>query len=47
MITCDNKEGYKINRNPKYYLSKLYHKPFPSIKFKNTSTKEIEKIINS
>ena len=25
----------------------LFHKPFPSIKFKNTSTKEIETIINS
>ena len=25
----------------------LFHKPFPSIKFKNTSPKEIEKIINS
>ena len=43
----DNKQGYNINKNPKYYLSKLYHKPFPSIKFKNTSTEEIEKIINS
>jgi hypothetical protein len=28
-------------------LLNLIHKPFPSIKFKNTSTKEIEKIINS
>ena len=25
----------------------LFHKPFPSIKFKNTSLKETEKIINS
>ena len=44
---CDNKQGYNINKNPKYCLSKLYHKPFPNIKFKNTSTKEIEKMINS
>ena len=28
-------------------MSKLHHKNFPSIKFKNTSTEEIEKIINS
>jgi hypothetical protein len=28
-------------------LSKLFHKPFPSIKFNNTSIKEIEKISNS
>jgi hypothetical protein len=31
----------------KILLSKLFHKPFPSIKFNNTSTKETEKIINS
>jgi hypothetical protein len=46
-IGCNNKLDYNINKNPKYYLSKLFHKPFPSIKFNNTSTKEIEKIINS
>jgi len=28
-------------------LLNLFHKPFPSIKFKNTTPKEIEKIINS
>jgi hypothetical protein len=28
-------------------LSKLFHKPFPSRKFNNTSSKEIKKIINS
>jgi len=28
-------------------LSNLFHKPFLSIKFNKTSTKEIEKIINS
>ena len=44
-IRCNNKQGYNINKNPHYYLSNQFHKPFPSIKFKNTSTKEIEKII--
>jgi len=42
-IRCNNKQGYNINKKPNYYLLKLFHKPFPSIKFKNTSTKEIEK----
>jgi hypothetical protein len=46
-IRCNNKKGYNIHKNPKYYLSKLFHKPFPSIKFNNMSTIEIEKIINS
>jgi hypothetical protein len=46
-IRCNNKQGYNINKNPNYYLLNLFHKPFPSIKIKNTSTKEIEKIINS
>jgi len=36
-----------FNKYPKYYLSKLYHKSFLSIMFKNTSTKESVKIINS
>jgi hypothetical protein len=46
-IGCNNKQGYNINKNPKYYLSKLFHKPFPSIKFNNSSAKEIEIIIKS
>jgi len=46
-IRCRNKKGYNINKNPNYYLLNLFHKPFPNIKFKNTSTKEIERIINS
>jgi hypothetical protein len=46
-IRCNNKQGYNTNKNPNYYLSNLFHKPFPNIEFKNTSTKEIEKIINS
>ena len=41
------KQVYNINKNPNYYLLNLFHKPFPNIKFKNTSTKEGEKIINS
>jgi hypothetical protein len=41
------KQSYSTNKNPNYYLLNLFHKPFPSIKFKNTSTKEIERIINS
>jgi Notch-like protein len=45
-IRCNNKQGYNINKNPNYYLLNLFHKPFPSIKFKNTSTKETEEIIN-
>jgi hypothetical protein len=46
-IRCNNKQGYNINKNPKYYLSQLFHKSFPSVKFNNTSSKEIEKSINS
>jgi len=37
------KRSYNINKNPYYYLLNQFQKPFPSIKFKNTSTKEIEK----
>jgi hypothetical protein len=44
---CTNKQGSNINKNPNYYLLNLFHKPFSSIKFKNTSPKEIEKIINA
>jgi hypothetical protein len=46
-IRCNNKQGYNINKNPNYYLLNLFHEPFPSIKFKNTSIEETEKIINS
>jgi Notch-like protein len=46
-IEHNNKQGYNINKNPNYYLLNLFHKSFPSVKFKNTSTKEIKKIINS
>jgi Notch-like protein len=46
-VRCTNKQGHNINKNPNYYLLNRFHKPFPSIKFKNTSSKEIEKIINS
>jgi hypothetical protein len=33
--------------DPQYYLSKSFQNPFPNIKFKNTSTKEMERIIRS
>jgi len=46
-VRCTNKQGSNINKNPNYYLLNLFHKPLPSIKFKNTSPKETEKIINS
>ena len=46
-VWCTNKQGHNINKNPNYYLLHLFHKPFPSTKFKNTSTKEIEKNISS
>ena len=42
-VICINKQGHNINKNPNYYLLNLFHKPFPSIKFKNTSPKETEK----
>jgi len=38
-VRCSNKQGHNINKNPNYY--------FPCIKFRNTSLKETEKIINS
>jgi hypothetical protein len=38
-IRCKNKNVYNINKNPNYYFLKLFHKSFPSMKYKNTSTK--------
>jgi len=46
-MRCTNKQGHNINKHPNYYLLNLFHKPFPSTKFKNKSRKEIEKIISS
>jgi len=46
-VRCTNKQGHNINKNPNYNLLNLYHKLFPIIKFKNTSPKEIETLINS
>jgi len=46
-VRCTNKQGPNINKNQNYYLLNLFQTPFPSIKLKNTSSKEIEKIINS
>jgi hypothetical protein len=40
-------EGTSDYKNPTYFLSKISHKPFLNIKFSNTSTKEIERIIKS
>jgi len=34
-VRCTNKQGHNINKNPNYYLLNLFHKPFPSIKFRN------------
>jgi hypothetical protein len=41
------REVYNINKNANNYILNQFHKHFPSIKFKNTSTKETEKNINS
>ena len=42
-ITCDirykNSKCDKTYKSPTHYLAKLFHKPFPSIQFNNTSTK--------
>jgi hypothetical protein len=46
-IRHSDTESTNANRNPMYYMSKISHNPFPNIKFNNTSTKEIERIINS
>jgi Notch-like protein len=46
-IRHSNTEKTSDNKNPMYYLSKTTHNPFPDIKFNNTSTKEIERIIKS
>jgi len=46
-IRSNTNQNISIAKKPNYYLSKLFHAPFPSIIFQNTSTREIEKIINS
>jgi hypothetical protein len=46
-VRCTDKQCPNINKNSNYYLLNLFHKLFPSIKFKNTSPKETKKIINS
>jgi len=35
------------NNNPTDYLYQAFKEPFPAIKYQNTSTSEIEKIIAS
>jgi hypothetical protein len=40
-------DGFSQNMNPLNYISNVFQQPFPNIQLKNTSTKEIEKIIKS
>jgi len=42
-----NKQNHDTYNSPNYYLSNQPHRAFPSVNFKNTSTKEIENIIRS
>jgi hypothetical protein len=44
-IKYSNIKDPNNNIDPKYYLSKSFHNSFPYIKLKNTSTKEVERII--
>jgi hypothetical protein len=46
-IKYSDTEGTSDSKIPTYCLSKISSNPFPYIKFNNTSTKEIEGIINS
>jgi hypothetical protein len=44
-IIHDIKKNVNNMEDPEYYMSKLSQSSSPSIKLKNTSTKEVEKII--
>jgi hypothetical protein len=46
-IRHSDTEDTSDNKNPMYYLSKISHNSFHNIKFNNTSTKGIERIIRS
>jgi hypothetical protein len=46
-IRHSDTEDTSDNKNPTHYLYKITHNLFPNIKFNNTSTKEIERIIKS
>ena len=46
-IRSKNNQSSNTTKNPTNYLSNIFHTPFPCIKFRTTSTREIEKIINS
>jgi hypothetical protein len=46
-IRSKNNQSSNTPKNPTYYLSNLFHTPYRCIKFRNTSAREIEKIINS
>jgi hypothetical protein len=49
-ITQSNKnrdiESLNNSKNLTYYLPRISDNPFPNIKFKKTTTREIERIIN-
>jgi hypothetical protein len=46
-ITHSDTEDTSDNKNAMYYLYKISHNPFPNIKFNNTPTKEMERIMKS
>jgi Notch-like protein len=46
-VRYNDTEDTSDNKNPMCYLSKISHKPFLNIKFNNTSSKEIERVIKS
>jgi hypothetical protein len=46
-IIQDIKNNVNNNEGPECYMSKLSQNSFPNTKFKNTSTKEVERIIIS
>jgi hypothetical protein len=46
-IIHDIKKNVNNTEDPEYYMYKVSQNSFPSIKFKNTSTKEVEQIIKS
>jgi hypothetical protein len=46
-IINNNNIGTNNEETPLHYLLQLLSNPFPNVKFSNTSTQEIERIINS
>jgi hypothetical protein len=47
IIRHSDTEGTSDNKNLTYYLSKISHNLFLIVKFNNTSTKEIQRIVRS